>query len=65
MNLPDGHGLGLLRTMRGNGHLSDVIAVTSARDLDVVRQAVAQGVVSYLLKPSTKVVRARPVRSPK
>lgn len=53
LNLPDGHGLGLLRTMRGQGHLCDVIAVTSARDLDVVRQAVAQGVVSYLLKPFT------------
>jgi response regulator of citrate/malate metabolism len=31
----------------------DVIAVTSARDADVVRHAVAQGVVLYLLKPFT------------
>ena len=51
MNLPDGHGLGLLRKLRAAGHLSDVIAVTSARDADVVRHAVAQGVVLYLLKP--------------
>jgi response regulator of citrate/malate metabolism len=53
MNLPDGHGLGLLRKLRAAGHLSDVIAVTSARDADVVRHAVSQGVVLYLLKPFT------------
>ena len=51
MHLPDGHGLGLLRRLRAAGHLCDVIAVTSARDSDVVRHAVAQGVVLYLLKP--------------
>jgi response regulator of citrate/malate metabolism len=51
MHLPDGHGLGLLQRMRAAGHLCDVIAVTSARDADVVRHAVAQGVVLYLLKP--------------
>ena len=53
MNLPDGHGLGLLQRLRGSGHLCDVIAVTAARDADVVRAAVAQGVVLYLLKPFT------------
>lgn len=53
MNLPDGHGLGLLRRLRATGHLCDVIAVTAARDADVVRSAVAQGVVLYLLKPFT------------
>ncbi|HEU4811081.1 MAG TPA: response regulator [Nocardioides sp.] len=53
MHLPDGHGLGLLQGLRAAGHLCDVIAVTSARDADVVRQAVAQGVVLYLLKPFT------------
>lgn len=51
--LPDGHGLDLLRQIRAAGHHLDVIAVTSARDLDVVRQAVTQGVVAYLLKPFT------------
>ena len=51
MNLPDGHGLDIIRTMRGAGHRADVIAVTSARDLDVVRGAVSLGVVQYLLKP--------------
>jgi response regulator of citrate/malate metabolism len=53
MHLPDGHGLGLLQRLRTAGHLCDVIAVTSARDADVVRLAVAQGVVLYLLKPFT------------
>jgi response regulator of citrate/malate metabolism len=53
MQLKDGHGLALLRRIRAAGHSCDVIAVTSARDVDVVRQAVAQGVVSYLIKPFT------------
>jgi response regulator of citrate/malate metabolism len=53
MHLPDGHGLGLLQRLRAQGHLVDVIAVTSARDAEVVRHAVAQGVVLYLLKPFT------------
>ncbi|HET9647822.1 MAG TPA: response regulator, partial [Microlunatus sp.] len=53
MHLKDGHGLALLRRIRAAGHACDVIAVTSARDVDVVRQAVAQGVVSYLIKPFT------------
>ena len=51
MHLPDGHGLGLLQRLRAAGHLCDVIAVTSARDTEVVRRAVSQGVVLYLLKP--------------
>ena len=53
MHLPDGHGLGLLRHLRAAGHACDVIAVTSARDLDVVKHAVAHGVVAYLIKPFT------------
>jgi response regulator of citrate/malate metabolism len=53
LHLPDGHGLDLLRQIRAAGHHVDVIAVTSARDVDVVRHAVAQGVVAYLLKPFT------------
>jgi response regulator of citrate/malate metabolism len=53
MHLPDGHGLGLLQRLRAEGRTVDVIAVTSARDTDVVRRAVSQGVVLYLLKPFT------------
>ncbi|WP_370287871.1 response regulator [Nocardioides sp.] len=53
MNLPDGHGLALVAGLRAAGHHCDVIAVTAARDAAVVRQAVVQGVVLYLLKPFT------------
>jgi len=53
MHLPDLHGLEVVRTMRAAGNRADVIAVTSARDLEVVRAAVSQGVVEYLLKPFT------------
>ena len=51
MNLPDGHGLDVVRAMRAAGSRADVIAVTSARELEVVRAAVSQGVVQYILKP--------------
>jgi response regulator of citrate/malate metabolism len=51
MNLPDRHGLEVIRAMRAGGHRADVIALTSARDLDVVRAAVSLGVVQYVLKP--------------
>jgi len=51
--LPDMHGLEVCRALRAAGIPSDVIAVTSARDLAVVRSAVSVGVVQYLLKPFT------------
>jgi response regulator of citrate/malate metabolism len=51
--LPDAHGLEVCRAVRAAGHTVDVIAVTSARDLAVVRAAVSAGVVQYLLKPFT------------
>ena len=53
LHLPDGHGLGLLQQARAAGHRCDAIAVTSARDSEVVRNAVTQGVVLYLIKPFT------------
>jgi response regulator of citrate/malate metabolism len=60
LHLPDGHGLGLCRTLRAAGHTTDVIAVTSARDLAMVRKAVSAGVVQYLLKPfSSAALRER------
>ncbi|WP_026208005.1 response regulator [Catelliglobosispora koreensis] len=49
--LPDMGGLDVCRAMRAGGHSADVIAVTSARQLDTVRAAVSQGVVQYVLKP--------------
>ncbi|KQY98502.1 hypothetical protein ASD19_06585 [Microbacterium sp. Root53] len=51
LNLPDGHGLTLCRELRASGLVVDVIAVTAVRELDAVRQAVAVGVVQYLIKP--------------
>ncbi|WP_353944785.1 response regulator [Streptomyces sp. HUAS MG91] len=53
LHLPDGHGLALARSLRAAGHQTDVIAVTSARDLAVVREGVSLGVVQYVLKPFT------------
>ncbi|MFF2654126.1 response regulator [Streptomyces sp. NPDC058045] len=53
LNLPDGHGLQLARSVRAAGHRADVIAVTSARDLAMVREGVSLGVVQYVLKPFT------------
>ncbi|WP_431782858.1 response regulator [Streptomyces chumphonensis] len=51
--LPDMTGLAVCRALRARGDLTDVIAVTSARDVEIVRSVVAHGVVQYLLKPFT------------
>ncbi|MBM9467550.1 response regulator [Nakamurella sp. YIM 132084] len=53
LHLPDGHGLELLRRVRAAGSTVDVMVVSSARDAEVVRSAVAQGAVQYVLKPFT------------
>ncbi|WDZ83340.1 response regulator [Micromonospora cathayae] len=52
-NLPDLHGLEVCRAVRAAGSTVDILAVTSARDLAMVRAAVALGVTHYLLKPFT------------
>jgi response regulator of citrate/malate metabolism len=49
--LPDMTGIDVCRTLRARGNQTDVIAVTSARDLPTVRAAVSLGVVQYLIKP--------------
>ncbi|MEU6781770.1 response regulator [Nonomuraea angiospora] len=51
--LPDMHGLEVCRAIRAGGLMCDVIAVTSARDLAMVRSAVSLGISQYLLKPFT------------
>ena len=51
--LPDTHGLAVCRALRAASRHVDVIAVTSARDLALVKAAVSLGVVQYLLKPFT------------
>ncbi|MCQ2001291.1 response regulator [Arthrobacter zhaoxinii] len=53
MNLPDLHGLDLLRRIRGAGLPVDVIAITAVRDLAVVRSAMSGGIAQYLIKPFT------------
>lgn len=53
LRLPDMDGLHVARTLRKTCSDAGVIAVTSARDLEVVRSSVASGVVLYLLKPFT------------
>jgi response regulator of citrate/malate metabolism len=53
MNLPDLHGLDIARRMRAAGFFADIIAITAVRELNIVRSAVATGVVQYLIKPFT------------
>ncbi|GAA4776546.1 response regulator [Microbacterium gilvum] len=63
LNLPDGHGLELCRELRAAGIVVDVVAVTAVRELDAVREAVAVGVVQYLIKPFTFEVFAAKLRA--
>jgi response regulator of citrate/malate metabolism len=52
MYLPDLPGLEVLRTLRASGRPPiDVIAITSAKDVDVLRGAMTLGVVHYIVKP--------------
>ncbi|MUK03408.1 response regulator [Vibrio cholerae] len=53
MNLPDAHGLDIIRRVRGLGLPLDIIAITAVRDLAVVRSAISSGIVQYLIKPFT------------
>ncbi|WP_040811899.1 response regulator [Nocardia concava] len=53
IGLPDMSGLAVAAALSGLRPRPDVIAVTSARDLAMVRAAVSHGVVLYLLKPFT------------
>ncbi|MBY6412766.1 response regulator [Rhodococcus sp. BP-252] len=53
IGLPDSNGIDVAAALGGLRPSPDVIAITSERDLSVVRSAVAHGVVLYLLKPFT------------
>jgi response regulator of citrate/malate metabolism len=51
-HLPDVKGLDMLRVLHARSATPvDVIAVTAARDPEIIRQAIAQGVSQYLVKP--------------
>lgn len=49
--LPDGTGLEILQTLRGQSLECDVILITAARDVETLQLAMRGGVVDYLLKP--------------
>ena len=52
--LPDENGIDLMRKLRaGAAPPVDVIAITSAKDVDVLRDAMHLGVVHYIVKPFT------------
>ena len=52
--LPDENGIELMRKLRaGESPRVDVIAITSAKDVDVLRDAMQLGVVHYIVKPFT------------
>ena len=53
LGLPDASGIEVCGALRTFAPSPDVIAITSARDLAMVRSAVASGVLLYLLKPFT------------
>ena len=52
--LPDENGIDLIRHLRAiRSPRVDVIAITSAKDVDVLRDAMQLGVVHYIVKPFT------------
>ena len=54
--LPDENGIELMRKLRAAASPPvDVIAITSAKDVDVLRDAMHLGVVHYIVKPFTFV----------
>jgi response regulator of citrate/malate metabolism len=53
LGLPDASGIVLASGLSGLRPAPDIIAITSERDLEMVRAAVAHGALSYLLKPFT------------
>jgi response regulator of citrate/malate metabolism len=53
IGLPDASGIDVASALGGIRPAPDIIAISSERDLAVVRSAVAHGVAMYLLKPFT------------
>ncbi|HEY2543772.1 MAG TPA: response regulator [Gaiellaceae bacterium] len=52
--LPDENGIELMRKLRtGASPQVDIIAITSAKDVEVLRDAMQLGVVHYIVKPFT------------
>ncbi|MGE2715047.1 response regulator [Mycolicibacterium litorale] len=53
LGLPDTTGIALASSLSGLRPAPDIIAITSERDLEMVRAAVSHGALAYLLKPFT------------
>jgi response regulator of citrate/malate metabolism len=53
LGLPDASGITLASGLSGLRPIPDIIAITSERDLEMVRAAVGHGALAYLLKPFT------------
>jgi response regulator of citrate/malate metabolism len=53
IGLPDASGIVLASGLSGLRPAPDIIAITSERDLEMVRAAVGHGALAYLLKPFT------------
>ena len=53
IGLPDADGIALASALSGLRPTPDIITITSERDLEMVRAAVGQGALAYLLKPFT------------
>jgi response regulator of citrate/malate metabolism len=53
IGLPDASGIALASALSGLRLAPDIIAITSERDLEMVRAAVGHGALAYLLKPFT------------
>jgi response regulator of citrate/malate metabolism len=53
LGLPDASGIALASALAGLRPAPDIIAITSERDLEMVRAAVSHGALAYLLKPFT------------
>lgn len=53
IGLPDANGISLASGLSGLRPPPDIIAITSERDLEMVRAAVSHGALAYLLKPFT------------
>jgi response regulator of citrate/malate metabolism len=53
LGLPDDSGIALASGLSGLWPVPDIIAITSERDLEMVRAAVGHGALAYLLKPFT------------
>jgi response regulator of citrate/malate metabolism len=53
IGLPDANGIALASALSSLRPAPDIIAITSERDLEMVRAAVGHGALAYLLKPFT------------